>query len=497
MRKVVLTLLIVLNLGSSIAISQEMLGLAFGNYAGINSAFLNPALISGSKAYLDINIAGAQTYFKNNWAYVPKEDKNIWELIQSDTLIPKYGKWKYNGLYTYYKNTNTKHAFQSSRVIGPSVLYQNGDMAFGLSISARVATSGTNIPFEIPIFIYEGLTYEEMQDIIYDDYDFNFSNLAWTEMAAHWAYNFKRPYKSILTVGASVKLNLAYAGGYSINPNAKYVVYDSRNVQFFNYDAEYGYALPFNYDSTNFVSSGPFIKGYGGGIDIGFVYTRLKNGIRPPKGKKACSYEYEDYIYKLGVSILDLGAVYLNKNAQQHKFDNVSVFWSQFDTVEFHNINSAMKTLSKAFYNDENKSYQGNSFTIGLPTALSVQFDSHLSKNIYLGAAIFQPIRFNKKQVRRPAQIAIIPRFEHDIIELSIPVSVVEYQYVRVGAAFRAGPITIGSERLGTLLGLSDLDGADIYVSLKIHFNKGRCSDKRKGACSNSNFGYKKPFKRN
>ncbi len=474
--------------------AQEMLGLAFGNYSGISSSFLNPALMTGSKAYIDINIFAGQAFAKNDWAYVPKEDMNIWELLQSDTLIPKYGKWRYNGIYTYYDNIRPKQVFQSARAIGPSAMFQGGNFAFGLSFSARAVSSATNIPFEIPIFIYEGLTYQEMQDVVYDDYNFNFSSMSWMEASAGWAWDFARPYKGKLTLGGSVKLDLAYHGAYSVNDHVNYIVYDPKTVQVFNYNAEFGFALPVNYDSADIINQGPTFKGIGGGVDIGFVYTRMKSSF-PLRGEsRACSKPYEDFIYKIGVSLLDLGAVYFNKNTQRHNFDNVSVFWAQFDTVEFHNINTSMKQLSEAFYGDPDKSETGDRMSIGLPTALSLQFEGHFSGNIYVSAMFMQPIMLNKKQLRRPSQIAIVPRFEHDILALSIPVSILQYEYVRVGAALRYGPLTIGSERLGTLLGLSDLDGVDIYVALKFSLDKGRCSSKNKGACSNTAFGFRKKF---
>ncbi|PLX10906.1 MAG: hypothetical protein C0598_09505 [Marinilabiliales bacterium] len=475
--------------------SQEMIGTTFGNYNGISSAIINPALMTGSKAYLNVNLLMADAYVKNDWAYIPKEDKTIWDLLSMDTLIPTYGKYRYNGLYTYRNNTNTKNVYQSVRVMGPSFMLQTGDHAFGLSVSARANTNATNIAYEMPLFLYEGLTYDSLQNIIFDDYDFNFSSMSWIEIAASWAWDFARPYKAKLTFGTNIKLNLGYHGAYNVNNNAKYIVYDPQTIQFYNYDSEMGYSLPVNYDSKDIEIDGPVVNGVGAGIDIGIVYTRLKNSIQDKGGSRICSKPYEDFIYRVGVSLLDIGAVSFSNNAQKHNFDNVNVYWAEFDTLEYRNINASMQDLSMAFYGDPLASNTGEKISIPLPTTLSLQFEGHFQKNLYVSALIMQPLRFSKKQLLRPVQYAITPRFENDYFALSIPVSIIQYKYMRIGTSVRMGPLTIGTERLGTLLGISDLDGLDIYVALKFSLKKGRCSANGRGACENPKYGYKKKFK--
>lgn len=472
-----------------ISIGQEMLGTVFSNYSGINSAIINPALMTGSKAYLDVNIIGADVFFKNNWGYIPKEGDNIWNLIRSDTVLPLYGKYRYNGMYTYFDNTNPKSAVQSTRVIGPSAMIQTGEHAFGLSFSTRSVTTGNNIAYEIPVLAYEGLYYEELQNIIFNDGDFDFVSLTWTEISGSWAYDFHRSYKSKFSFGLNAKFMLAHEGAYITNRNVNYIVYDPETIQVFDWNAEIGLALPINYDSTDLFYQGPAIKGVGAGLDIGFVFTRLKSNLHPSKNEKYCSKAYEEYLYRVGISLLDIGGISLNKNTQKHNFENVSVYWAEFDTVEYQNINQTVQELSQVFYGDPNQSNTGDKISIGLPTAISLQFEANMIKDIYLSALWIQPIRFNPKQLRRPSQLAIVPRYENKWFAFSLPISMLQYEYIRLGAALRLGPLTIGSERLGILLGITDLDGVDIYFSLKFNLTKGRCSKQKWDACYTKDFG--------
>jgi len=467
---------------------QEMLGSVFSNYSGINSAAINPALLTGSKAYLDINVLGGDIFFKNNWAYIPKEDKNIWELISSDTLIPIYGKYRFNGVYTYYDNTNKKHLNESVRVIGPSAMLQTDEHAFGISVSSRIVSSATNIPWEIPVFIYEGLTYDYLQNVNFNDNNFDFSTLAWTEISASWAYDFKRIYKGKFTLGLSGKFLLGHAGAYSINNNANYIVHDPRNVEFFNYDAEYGLALPLDYDSFDPTVIGPYVKGYGLAFDLGFVFTKLKNSFPTSGSRRLCSKPYEEYLYRIGISLLDLGGISFNKNAQKHVFNNVSVFWHEFDTLEYHSLNVGLQQLSQAFYGDPYTSRTADKISMGLPSALSIQFESNFYKNVYFSVLWMQSLKIRQKQVVRPNQLAVVPRYENSFFALSMPVSMLNYRYVRLGAAIRFGSITVGTERLGILLGLTDLDGMDIYFSFKLSLTKGNCSTRKFGACYNKGY---------
>jgi hypothetical protein len=127
-----------------------------------------------------------------------------------------------------------------------------------------------------------------------------------------------------------------------------------------------------------------------------------------------------------------------------------------------------------------------------MPMAVSLQFDYHFKKhkNLYIGAIWVQPVRFNMHTMRRPAQIAVIPRYETKNIEVSVPISLYEYRYPRIGLAARFSVLTIGTEKLGTYLGLGDLNGLDIYASIKINIGKGSCKKNEPIECLNYEFGY-------
>lgn len=486
----ILILLITIKQGES----QELLGVTLGNYKGTAGLMINPAGMTTDKVYLDINLATADVFFRNNFAYLPKEDFTIWKLFDKGYTFPTYGKYDKNLLY--YENLKLKHATINARVLGPSAMLQVGDHAFGITTGVRYFMSGTRIPFDIAELGYNGLEYTPLQNIEFNDYDFDVSTSAWMEVGLSYAYNVWKSYDKQLTVGMSIKKLWGYGGGYVKGNNANYVVVDDSTINIKNLNGEIGFSIPVDYNNTEFNGTNPTFRGSGIGLDIGAVFIKKKEvDVNSWSGGKLCSQKYTDYIYRIGVSILDIGRVKYSTNAQLHSFDDVSQYWASVDTLKFDNFNSFFGEVSNEFYGDPAASLKSNSIKVGLPTAISIQVDFNMTNNMYIGGMWIHPLRFNLSALRRPAQIAVVPRYETKYFELSVPISLYEYVYPRIGIAARFYFLTIGTERLGTYMGMTDMNGLDIYASIKIGINKGSCKSKFGGACSNESFG-NKLFKR-
>lgn len=487
LRGILIVLLITINLKIS---AQEMLGLTMGNYKGIAGNLVNPAGMTSNKVFLDINLVSADVFLRNNFAYIPKNDFFIWDALKKGYEFPTYGE--YNRNVIYYDNQKKKNVSGSIKVLGPSAMLQVGEHAFGITTAARVFISADKIPYDVAVFGYNGLEYTQLHNIEFDSKNANSNVSSWMEVGLSYAYNIHNSYEEQLTVGLSVKKLWGYAGGYVFANDVKYEVPNDSTVDIKNLTSEVGFSLPVDYDNNDFINTGKNFRGSGLGFDIGAVFVKKKE-FETNKWRKGplCSQKFTDYIYKIGVSIIDIGRVKYTTNAQLHNFNDVSRYWESIDTMQFNNTNAFMQQLSNTFYGNPNASFTDNTIKIGLPTAISIQADVSVQKNIYVAGFWIHPIRFKKNTLRRPAQIAVIPRFETKYFELSIPLSLYEYQYPQVGFAARLYFITIGTERLGTYLGMADMNGLDIYASIKIGINKGSCRKKFGGACDNANFGNK------
>jgi len=254
--------------------------------------------------------------------------------------------------------------------------------------------------------------------------------------------------------------------------------------------------LPVGYENldensiVNFGSS-PIVKGVGESLDIGLVYTKTESSKPLVDKRRICAQPFQAYKYRIGFSVMDIGGITFNKKAAVQSFNDVNAYWQEFDTINFRGVNSFVEMLSGVFYGDSTASYSGSKFRIGLPAKISLQFDYKISENFFVAALWSQPIQINLQSLYSTPLLSVIPRFEKRYIGVSIPMSLYNYRKPVIGLAVRFYSLTVGTEMLNSWFGFSDLTGVDIYFSLKISLEKGRCDYSNNGACYNADFGRK------
>ncbi|NOX86289.1 MAG: hypothetical protein GXO86_10055 [Chlorobi bacterium] len=471
------------------AVGQEMFGVTLGNYNGLTGSLINPAVMTNSKNYLEINFIAGDIFAFNSAAYIPASDLTIWDLFKQDTQFPVYGEKKSS--FLIYTNRNPKYAVQNTRFLGPSAMFQYGNHSFAITTGFRFFTSANNIPWEMPVFGYEGMDYGPINNVSFDDYHVDAVTQAWIDVGLSYAYNVYHFLDNQVTVGVTARKLWGYMGVYGQINNVNYIIPNDSVLNILNLNGEMGFAVPVDYSNNDFPLHNPVFKGSGVGFDVGVVYTK-RRFIDDNRWKKPCGQEFKEYVYRIGLSILDIGRVKYSKNAQLHTFNDVSAYWVNYDTISYSSVNEVVQEISNVFYGDPNASYSGNSFKIGLPTAVSLQFDYNIErwKNVYFGLVWIQPVRLNRHSLRRPAQISLVPRYETKYLEFSLPIQLYEYRYPRVGFAARFAFLTIGTERIGTYLGLADLNGLDIYFSIKLNLTKGSCRKVIPVKCLNYEYGY-------
>ncbi len=467
--------------------AQEMWGIVSSNYAGSNSTMINPALLVNSKLYQDINILTGDFFFQNNAININKEDFRLFKMFGPNGDVPSYGPDGY--VVDRYDNKDLKFAYISAHLRGPSFMQVRGDQAFAVHTAVRSITDNRRIPYEIVNFAYEGLDYTPQHNINYQDYDFKLVNMQWTEIGATYSRVMHKYGLNRYSGGITLKGLMGIAAGYLIDRNLDYIVLNDSTINFRNLDATLGYALPIDYNSND-VPIGPLFKGYGVAVDLGFSYTRTKMGHQNRKHSQLCMQSYPDYLYKIGISVVDLGTIFFGRNAEEHKYENVSALWEEIDTLMFDNLAQISRLVSEKFYGDPNASLSSNRISVLTPAAFSVQFDYQFIPNWYVNGTVILPLMLSPKGIQRPAQFAVVPRYETRRFEFSVPISLYEMRYPRIGIAARFGFLTLGTDKLGGYLGLSDFTGMDFYFSIKFNFPKGFCG--RFGSqegCQNQEYG--------
>ncbi len=464
-----------------------MWGIVNSNYAGSAGLTINPSSLVNSKLYMDIHLLSGDIFVENNYMYIHREDYKLFEILRGNT--PTYGK--NNNTFDRFINTELKNAYMNIRMQGPSFMLVKGDHAFAFYTAFRSILSLRRMPYEIPNFLYEGLEYSPQHNINYKDYNFNMTNMEWAEFGLTYSRVLYKRGLDRLTGGITLKYLSGFAGGYLSAREIDYVVLDDSTINIHNLDAEIGYSIPVDYQDNDANLSDPFFKGKGFGVDIGVTFSRTKRVAESRTYSKLCRQSYPDYYYKIGFSLMDIGAIKFSDNAQKQKFDNTSAYLDRLDTLNYYNLNQITEYLSSMFYGDPDASLEGNSISIVLPSAFSAQFDYQFIPDWYVNATAILPLRLGKTWIQRPYQLSITPRYENWLYEVSLPVSLYDMRYPRIGLAARFAFLTIGTDKLGGFFGLSDFTGMDIYFSVKINFTKGRCPfTGRSTHCYNAEYGY-------
>lgn len=462
---------------------QEMLGLGFSNYSGISGKNINPAFLTGSKVYLDINVVGAGLSVENNFAYLPNKNGNIWTILHGDSLPLNYGSHPYNGYFTYYSNKHYYSASEMTTVMGPGVMIQYGKQAFGISISERNYGSLYHFPGGPLRDIYNHAANNASINKEYNLKNLGLAALDWDELSLNYAYDFYDRYGTKLTGGIELKVIYGVAGIYSETHILKYHAISQTKVKIDTLSTTVGMALPVDYYHDN-ADLNPWHKGHGVGFSIGFTYTKELNSAEPQEKNSFCANPYQDYKYRIGLSILDVGSIRFKNNTRLYQIQTHNVTLDANQINAYNSVNATMNSMLNLLQVDTTKALTDSTIKMSLPSALSLQMDYRLRKNFYVSGFWINPLRFSKRSLRRPAELAVIPRYDTRLIGVSLPVSWYNYQQLRLGLALRIYSVTIGTEKLGTLLGFGKLDGLNAYFDIKFNIAKGRCLSWKKSACA-------------
>ncbi|NQV01529.1 MAG: hypothetical protein HQ542_02705 [Bacteroidia bacterium] len=464
-----------------------MLGTTLGNYAGINSVQLNPSAMHGSRQWLDIQLVGADISLQNNYIYLSKQEFNFWDMFKSGFVLPSHDEDYGTEVRNFYRydNATRKNFFINLRINGPGAMVIWKDHAFGIHTAMRSVTSIRKIPYDLANFMYLGLNYKPQQNINYiTDKRLSITHMTWFEVGLSYAYKVYGRGFNRLDAGLSVRKLFGLTALYTVVDNMDYMVLDDSTMQVNNLNAFYGFSLPIDYGSNSVgVNTDPLVAGGGWGFDLGVTYTRLKRSHQEQYIGRFCEQQYEDYLYRIGFALIDVGGIKFRKRAQTYAIDNRPSFWENLTHFDFETINQLMDTISYQFYGDPAATSQDEKFTVWLPSALSAQFDYHYQNNWYVNAALIFPFQFSKVSLSRPALLALTPRYESRWFEASLPISLYNWYQPRMGLALRLYILTIGTEKLGPFLGFSNFNGMDFYFSIKIPLEKGACGRSVSGSC--------------
>lgn len=447
--------------------AQEQLGLALGTFAGTDALALNPARAASQRPWLDINILGLDQYVWND--RVSLRFRGTPWLKEAANGIKGLSDGTFD--LVDIRSDRDHAAFVSTRIAGPAFSVSLGRSAIGAHLSTRAYTSVVGVSPALSNFIMNGLDHRPQHGIRYRDEHVRVTSAAWTEVGFSYAAILKAQGNIMITGGATARYLTAHHGASLVLETLDHTVVDSMRATIHEASGLFGSATP------------GLTAGQGWGMDIGFELHHMMEAVDrylPHRSGNGCTTTEHDW--RLGISLLDLGALKYS-TATTGSFNTASAEFPDYDAITIDGPEGMDSLLSASL----DRYAPGSALRIGMPTALSVQYDQRIARNLNVGAAWVQNVAPRAKHhLRRTNTLGVVPRYGDRWAEVALPIVVHEYRFERpgVGLMLRVHNITLGSDHIMPLLTGRDLRMLDVYLRVKwtIHrspYCRGRKAGKR------------------
>lgn len=462
------------------------------NYSGSAATWLNPSNMRSTFVYMDLGIANVDLVVRNSFAYLPRFTflPSLGNVLNGGNWETFVGKQLNKAYYFQYfdpdfEKKNPVNLYQSIDLALPTfMLTIAGRHAIGFSLRQRSYTSIVKSPWEIPVLATESLSWEPMHHQRFTSEGMRFANLEWSEADLSYALTVFEDASYKLDAGVTAKLMLGVAGFAGSFNMMDYEVLNKDSLYFYEVDGNVNIAAPVDYsvnfrqDTKNlFTISNSLYRGLGFGGDIGFTLTNKKSSMMPGRVHSACEDSPVEYYWRLGISLVDVGKINFNTNtlSSNLKGEEMWLNLKLFDSVQ--SVNGLMGLLDSVMGNQVSGYAYDSRVGIGLPTALSLQFDVNVVDNFYVNATWMHPVShlLYHDAVEREPLLSVTPRYENEFFGVAFPVSLYNYSYVTLGTFLRAGPVELGVNDILSLTGLSKMRGVDFYVAVRLKLSRGNC----------------------
>lgn len=459
--------------------AQEQLGLRLETYSGVSSLSINPAGNLNNPLKWDFNLAGGGIFLENNYAYL--RETSLIRLLQhrSDAKFLAAedieGPASDNTFIIDFFNDGAKRFLNvSGFVAGPSLALRFAENhSVGMFTNLRSAAGSFNFPNVFSYYKYDSKPFFE---------DFEVPKLRagllnWSEIGLNYAIK-------IPTAGGSMNfgINLKYLQGYEAGylesqSNYKHTKLPNNSIELALPNSHYGFALK---DPSSVFAER---NGRGLGADLGFTWI---------------SEEHEDgYRLKLGASLLDLGYIKFNKNAEAHSLQVDTTVTVRLDDYDQFSLPVDLKPLVHSFsqntLGDPIASLDADNFRMALPAVLSLQVDYGVTEFLYVNALYTQRLPTFSNGPRRGNLLAVTPRIQHRWYSVSMPVSLYNWSRLHVGVAARFGWLVVGSDDVAGIFSKENFTGSDFYFAIKV--NPFNIRGNENGGGRSGHFGNKRKVK--
>ncbi len=435
--------------------AQQQLGIQNSNYAGIQGALLNPSSIADSRLKWDLNIMSIDVVFANTFLYAPKSSvpflgfkKIIEGSIHEDLFGTHFDSQNPNKLY---------NVSLSAQILGPSFFIKVAKKhVIGLTVAARASGNVSNITGNLGQNAFDYFLNSDNWNKTFHDQSARVNAMAWLEYGLHYATVIYDQGLNEIKGGISLNYLQGVGAIYAKNTNVTYKIVDTTGMVFSNTTLDYGRT-----DFDDLKNLHDRNHGHGFGADLGVTFLHFNTD--DDKGK-------DNYLYKIGISLLDLGKINFNRNTGSYHLSAASATFNNWHEATFADNKQVDQTLSAVFYNgDSSRSQTGNSFHMTMPSALSIQADWNIYEHFFANLTVVKGFGHGDNVgVVRPDVYGLTPRYETQWFEVSLPMSLIYYNHLqsRMGVAVRVWYFFFGGDAVGSVVKINNLQQADVYAGI-------------------------------
>jgi outer membrane protein OmpA-like peptidoglycan-associated protein len=474
MKQLLRCIILFLLLGNA-AYAQDFLGYANSNYAGVSGIDLQPASIVDSRYKFDATAVGFSLNFANNFVGVKREAFHFDKNYDSGAgffpfnRMPAFNDPDFQSKYLERRdNDKPKSVYFNTQFVLPSFMVtidEKSSFAFNWRVRTYINVDG--IEPQLANLIYAGLKDSAYWDRQFSNKNFSMQTMSWAEYGITYGRVIKDDNAHFMKVAGRAKFLQGLQAAYMFVRELQYDFTNDDTLSLFNSDVSYGHSENYQLNQGNIgykMASKPSV-----GLDLGFVYEWRPDHVNykyDMDGETGLWMRPENkYKLRIGFSALDIGAIKFEKGAGSRNFKANVQDWN-LDSLQYASISDFDDTLRKRFVITEDK----GTFSMNLPTALSLQADYNIWKDIYLNFTTYYAFQFknNEHKTHDITTFSLTPRWDHKWFGVFVPVSYNAYGNTMVGLDLRAGPLIVGTQSIGTLFAKTNMYSADIHFLLKV-----------------------------
>ncbi len=465
--------------------AQGLFGLQNSNFAGIHTAYTNPAHLT-TLAY---------RRYSNLSTFALSVDNNYYSI---ETPFPLF-KLATGNVPDQYKNDKGKVAWNPSYLSadngvssawgninmewrGPSYAKRLGRrVVFGYGIRTRANMAIKDVNPAMAQWVNSLADSTNIKNVLGGtNYPLNFQANAYQEISGSLSFNIINIGGFRAAIGGTAKYLMGLGHMSMINTGTDIQTFGKDSIRINQSNIQIAYSDPRFMDRfMNGIISGSLpslasILGGGFGFDVGILLEGgNKNKVDGIIEKWIIpDVNIRDYAWKIAASVTDIGTMNYGQEISRYTASNSTPVTLPLDTElakAFLASNEAGLNYLENFA-EKNMEYKKETTTMpfALPTMLQVQGDFRLLPAIYLGVHWQQSLVSAKTLgFRNPSSVVVIPRLEMAWFECSMPVSLTQdYKRGAVGGYLRVGPVFIGSDNLVTTVLTNKAKGFNLYFGV-------------------------------